>query len=73
MKDYHISTFYSDADRGYIADIPDLDVCSAFGNSPAEALKQAKVAKRAWLAAAHAEKKPIPTPRYRPVIYQTST
>jgi len=25
MKDYHINIFYSDADKGYIADIPDLD------------------------------------------------
>jgi len=54
MKDYHINIFYSDADRGYIADIPDLDACSAFGKTPAEALKQAEVAKRAWLAAARA-------------------
>jgi len=29
-------------------------------------------AKAAWLEAARAEGKPIPPPRYRPVIYQTS-
>ena len=73
MKDYHINIFYSEVDRGYIADIPDLDACSAFGKTPAEALKQAEVAKRAWLSAARAEKKPIPKPRYRPAIYQTGT
>ena len=71
MKDYHINIFYSEPDSGYIADIPDLDACSAFGKTPAEALKQAEVAKRAWPAAARAEKKPIPKPRYRPAIYQT--
>lgn len=60
MKDYHINIFYSEADRGYIADIPDLDGCSAFGKTPAEALKQAEVAKRAWLAAARAEKNLFP-------------
>jgi len=38
MKDYHINIFYSDEDEGYIADIPDLKFCSAFGNSPNEAL-----------------------------------
>lgn len=73
MKDYHINIFYSEADTGYIADIPDLDACSAFGKTPAEALKQAQIAKRAWLAAARAEKKSIPKPRYRPAIYQTGT
>jgi len=31
MKDYHINIFYSEEDRGYIADIPDLEGCSAFG------------------------------------------
>jgi len=31
MKDYHINIFYSEADGGYIADLPDLEACSAFG------------------------------------------
>lgn len=71
MTHYHINIFYSKSDGGYIADIPDLEACSAFGKTPAEALKQAEIAKRAWLAAARAERKPIPKPRYRPAIYQT--
>lgn len=70
MKDYHINIFYSDADGGYIADIPDLDACSAFGKTPAEALAQAEIAKAAWLEAAQTEGKPIPRPKYRPAIYQ---
>jgi len=70
MKDYHINIFYSEVDDGYIADIPDLEMCSAFGETPEEALAQALIAKRAWLEAARAEGKPIPAPRYRPVIYQ---
>ncbi len=70
MKDYHINIFYSEEDGGYVADIPDLEACSAFGNTPEEALKQVEIAKAAWLAAARAEKKPIPKPRYRPAIYQ---
>lgn len=70
MKDYHINIFYSEEDGGYIADIPDLKACSAFGETPAEALAQVEVAKAAWLETARAEGKPIPKPRYRPVIYQ---
>jgi len=70
MKDYHINIFYSDEDEGYIADIPDLAACSAFGDSPEEALRQVGIAKAAWLEAARAEGKPIPSPRYRPAIYQ---
>lgn len=72
MKDYHINIFYSDEDAGYIADIPDLEACSAFGELPEEALRQVKIAKDAWLEAARAEGKPIPEPKYRPAIYQVA-
>lgn len=72
MTDYHINIFFSDEDGGYIADIPDLEACSAFGSSPEEALSEVKVAKAAWLAAARDAGKPVPEPRYRPVIYQVS-
>ncbi len=70
MRDYHINVFYSEEDEGYIADIPDLKHCSAFGQTPEEALRELLIAKKAWLEAAHEHGKPIPAPRYRPVIYQ---
>lgn len=70
MRDYHINIFYSEADGGYIADIPDLSFCSAFGETAAEALNEVEIAKKAWLEAAKAEQKPIPEPKYRPIIYQ---
>ena len=73
MKDYHINIFYSEADGGYIADIPDLEACSAFGKTPEEALAQVQIAKSAWLEAARAEGKPIPKPKYRPAIYQVAS
>ncbi len=72
MKDYHINIFYSEEDGGYIADIPDLESCSAFGATPEEALAEVEQAKAAWLEAARQAGKPIPPPRYRPVIYQTT-
>jgi predicted RNase H-like HicB family nuclease len=34
MTDYHISIFYREENGGYIADIPDLEYCSAFGEIP---------------------------------------
>ena len=72
MKDYHINIFYSQEDGGYIADIPDLESCSAFGSTPEEALAEVERAKAAWLAAARRSRKPIPRPRYRPAIYQVA-
>jgi predicted RNase H-like HicB family nuclease len=73
MKDYHINIFYSEEDGGYIADIPDLHTCSAFGSTPAEALAEVEAAKTAWIEAARAEGKPIPLPKYRPVIYKAAS
>ena len=72
MKDYHINIFYSDEDQGYIADIPDLKACSAFGETPDQALAEVMVAKKSWLEAAKSNDKPIPPPEYRPVIYQVA-
>jgi predicted RNase H-like HicB family nuclease len=70
MRDYHINIFFSDEDGGYIADIPDLEACSAFGQTPAKALAELQIAKKAWLGAARASGHTVPRPRYRPVIYQ---
>ena len=70
MKDYHINVFYSDDDNGYIADVPDLNHCSAFGETPEEALHEVIIAKDAWIKAAKSNNKPIPKPNYKPAIYQ---
>ena len=67
--DCHINIFYSDDDKGYIADIPDLPGCSAFGNTPEEAVKELTLVKIAWIETAKAENIDIPEPRYRPAIY----
>lgn len=72
MSDYHINIFASEEDGGYIADIPDLAHCSAFGETPQAALAAVLEAKKAWLEAARAEGKPIPPPSFRPVIYQVA-
>ncbi len=73
MKDDRINIFYSNQDEGYIADIPDLKYCSAFGETPEAALQEVQIAKTAWLEAAKAAGKPIPEPKYRPAIYQLTT
>ena len=70
MSDYHINIFWSEEDGCYVADIPDLAFCSAFGNTPEEALAEVETAREAWLETAREQGKPIPEPRYRPLIYQ---
>lgn len=70
MRDYDINIFYSEEDGGYIADISDLEACSAFGQTPATALAELQIAKETWLKAARASGRPVPEPRYRPITYQ---
>jgi predicted RNase H-like HicB family nuclease len=72
VRNHHINIFYSKEDRAWVADIPDLRSCSALGKTPEEALAEVERAKGAWLKAAKAAGKPIPKPRYRPMIYQAS-
>lgn len=70
MKDYHINIFYSDEDSCYIADIPDLEGCSAWGDTPEAAAREVWIARDLWLEAAREIGKEIPEPRYRPALYQ---
>ena len=68
MSDFHVNVFYSHEDGGYIADIPDLELCSAFGATQQLALAEVELAREAWLAAAREAGRAIPEPRYRPAI-----
>jgi len=72
MSKYHINIFYSEDDSGFIADIPDLGHCSAFGKTPEEALKEALVAEKLWIEEAKKEKIELPKPKYKPFIYKVS-
>lgn len=69
MSEYHINLFWNEEDECWIADIPDLKLCSTHGETPDEALREVQVATKAWLASAKAHKQPVPKPAYRPAIY----
>jgi len=68
VRDYHINIFWSEDDGSYVADIPDLRFCSAFGETPEDALREVLAAKEAWLASARERGDPIPEPHYRPPV-----
>jgi predicted RNase H-like HicB family nuclease len=53
---YHINLFWSEPDGAWVADVPDLQSCSAFGDTPAE-IEQAI---EAWLAVVREDGLPIP-------------
>ena len=59
---YHINLFWSEPDGAWVADVPDLQSCSAFGGTPAEALAEVEQVIEAWLAVVREDGLPIPEP-----------
>jgi predicted RNase H-like HicB family nuclease len=59
---YAIVVAYSNEDQGYIATVPELPGCSAFGETEEEAIKEVKIAASLWLSAAKKAGRPIPEP-----------
>jgi len=59
---YPVTIFYSEEDEGYIAIAPDLKGCSAFGETPQEALRELQTAIELWLSVAQQDSVPIPEP-----------
>ena len=69
---YHFNVFWSQRDGSWVADLPDLKSCAAFGDTPEEAISEARLAIEGWLETARSNNMPIPEPRYRPAIYTTA-
>ena len=59
---YPALVFYSDEDYGYIAKSVDLKGCSAFGETPEQALEELEIAVELWLSVAENDHAEIPLP-----------
>jgi predicted RNase H-like HicB family nuclease len=66
MHRYAIVVFWSEEDGAWVADVPDLKSCAAFGATPEQAVAEVRVAMDAWIAAARDAGLAIPAPRYQP-------
>ncbi|MBN1763516.1 MAG: type II toxin-antitoxin system HicB family antitoxin [Methanomicrobia archaeon] len=74
MQKYAIEIFYSDEDESYIAVVPELPGCSAFGETEGAALREVKIAIELWLETAQKEGREIPKPRgkeFLNALYET--
>ncbi len=49
----------------YIAEVEELKGCSAFAETPEEALKEIEIAKNLWIETALKHGKPIPKPKHK--------
>ncbi len=69
INHYHIDVFWWPEDGCWVANVPDLEGCSAHGDTPEEAAREVSVAMELWLEVAANHGDPIPQPSYRPASY----
>jgi predicted RNase H-like HicB family nuclease len=65
MPRYEVDIFWSEEDGGFIANVPELPYCSAFGDTYEEALQEVRIAMDLYLSALREEGKAAPRPRDR--------
>ncbi len=62
MNEWKTKVFWSWEDDAFVAIVPDLPGCCAFGATESEALTELQDAITAWIGAAKAAGNPIPEP-----------
>ena len=62
---YEIVLYWSDEDKAYIAEVPELHGCMSDGETYAEAVANAEDAMRAWIETARELGREIPVPKGR--------
>jgi predicted RNase H-like HicB family nuclease len=65
---YAIEIFYSEEDKGFIAIVPELPGCSAFGETEELALKEVNIAMQLWLETAKEMGREIPVQMKRSLV-----
>ena len=63
MYKYEIIIYWSNEDRAFVAEVPELPGCMAHGDSQGAALANANDAMQLWLDTAKESGRPIPEPK----------
>ncbi len=69
MYRYETIIYWSDEDDVFVAEVPELSGCMAHGETPEEALTNAKDAIALWIETAKEFGDPVPEPRGRRLMY----
>ena len=69
MFKYETIIYWSEEDRAYLVEVPELPGCMAHGNSYEAALANAKEAIQLWIDTAMEFGDPIPEPKGRRLMY----
>jgi predicted RNase H-like HicB family nuclease len=65
---YEVIIYWSDEDRAFIAEVPELPGCAADGKTHREALDNVEIIIQEWLQTARDLGRPIPKPKGRLVF-----
>ena len=65
MTKYEVILYWSEPDRAFIAEVPELPGCTADGATYQEALANVEVIIQEWIATAKELGRPIPEPKGR--------
>ena len=65
MHKYEVILYWSQDDKAFIADVPELPGCAAHGSTQESALANANVAVQLWIDTAMEFGDPVPEPKGR--------
>ena len=65
MMKYEVIIYWSDADRAFLAEIPELPGCMSDGATYQEALRNVEVIAQEWIETTKELGRPIPEPKGR--------
>ena len=65
MLKYEVIIYWSDEDKAYLAEVPELSGCMADGKTPADALANAEKIAQEWVETAKDLGRSIPAPKGR--------
>ncbi len=68
MPKYAVIIYWSDEDKAFIAEVPELPGCAADGKTYEEALANVEVIVKEWIESANELGRPIPAPKGRLVF-----
>lgn len=63
MNKYEIILYWSDGDRAFVAEMPELPGCMAHGDSQEGARKRANEATQLWIDTVRERGDPVPPPK----------
>jgi predicted RNase H-like HicB family nuclease len=69
MDKYEIIIYWSEEDKVFVAEVPELPGCMAHGDTQELALANAKEAVQLWIDTAREVGRPIPTPKGQRLMY----